>query len=251
MKSYISQVSQAQPPQNATSLPNPDISVLIWTGVGIGLGGIGTFLATFIPKFLDSEIVTKKVVAGINQRQAETNAVVAEKLTDINIDKQKEENFIDQSNALADIAKAGVHQTSETTNYLLKLTGDAIASSHLNNQSTHSLLKAGENQVKATEDLIAATKHNSNALQALKEAIEGVPEQLTSINEVYFAEFRLALDGIDRKLLESNQLKREGYSAIEKAIRASEVKIIDQYTETMAQVRRELSGLAKEVHHDH
>ena len=242
MKSYIAVApTQAQTQQNTQAPPDP------WVFFYIALSGIGGFVASFIPKVLDSSVLAKNVDAQINQKQAETNAVVAERLTDINIEKQKEENFIDQATALAEIAKAGVNHSAETVNYLLRLAEGALNSSAANTQSTQALSRASESQVEATKDLIKATTHNNEALEALREAIEAIPDEIASINKVLVAEIHVALNSIDQRLEESNKLKKDGYTAIHEEIKRAENRIIEQYSDTFAQLRRDLKELENAV----
>jgi hypothetical protein len=247
MKSYIVvATSQPQSQPQPNGLPSQGIDPLFIYIAGLlttGLAGFGAFLL----KAGNSDVVSKTVAAKINQKQAETNAEVAEKLTDINIEKQIEESRIDQAVALAEIAKAGVSHSADTTNYLLRLAEGALNSSAANAQSTQALSRASESQVQATEDLIKATTHNSEALKALKEAIEAVPKETASILEIHAAESRIALDNIDRRIEESNQIKHEGYERIEKIIHIAETRIIEQYTGTIAQLRVEIKDLEKVV----
>ena len=249
MNSYIAQATPnsaqatALPTQGTQAPPDP------WVFFYIALSGIGGFVASFIPKVLDSSILAKNVDANINQKQAETNAVVAERLTDINIEKQKEENFIDQATALAEIARAGVSHSADTTNYLLRLAEGALNSSAANTQSTQALSRASESQVEATKDLIKATAHNNEALEALKDAIKAIPNEIASINKVLVAEIHVALNSIDARLEEGTKIRHEGYIAIHEEIKRAENRIIEQHTGTIAQLRRDLKDLENAIKH--
>lgn len=233
-QAYIAQVATPHPQQTQMQPSNApfDPWILFWAG----LGSAGTGLGAFLLKVSNSTIVSKTIDGRLNLKQAETNAAVAEKLTNINIEKQEAESFIDLSNTVSDIAKQGVNNSSEIAKDLLQLVSGAI-------QSTQSLAKAGESQNKATQDLINATSHNTEALGALREAVETIPKEIASANEIFFAKIRAALDNIGERLEESVKIKREGYAEIQKAINLSESRIIDQYSGTIAQLRRDFKTL--------
>jgi hypothetical protein len=109
------------------------------------------------------------------------------------------------------------------------------------------LAKANESVNKAHEDLINATRHNTEAVQALEQAIASIPTETASILEIHASELRIALNSIDRRIEESNQIKHVGYERIEKIIQLAETRIIEQYTGTIAQLRVEIKDLEKVI----
>ncbi len=247
MKSYIAvATSQPQSQPQPNGLPSQGIDPLFIYIAGLlttGIAGLGAFLL----RAGNSDVVSRTITAKINQKQAETNAEVAEKLSDINIEKQIEESRIDQATTLAEIAKAGVNHSADTTNYLLRLAENAINTSATNSQSLQSLAKANESVNKAHEDLINATRHNTEAIQALEQAIASIPTETASILEIYASELRIALNSINRRIEESNQIKHGGYERIEKIIQLAETRIIEQYTGTIAQLRVDIKDLEKVI----
>jgi len=245
MKTYIA-VATSQPQSQPNGVPSQGVDPLIIFIAGI-VTTCGAGFGAFLLKAGNSDVVSRTVAAKINQRQAETNAEVAEKLSDINIEKQIEESRIDQATTLAEIAKAGVNHSADTTNYLLRLAENAINTSATNSQSLQSLAKANESVNKAHEDLINATRHNTEAIQALEQAIASIPTETASILEIHASELRIALNSINRRIDESNKIKHEGYEQIEKIIQLAETRIIEQYTGTIAQLRVEIKDLEKVI----
>jgi uncharacterized FlaG/YvyC family protein len=153
------------------------------------------------------------------------------------------------SETISDLAKQGLGSSSKIAEDLLQLVGTALNSSAANTQSTQALSRASESQVEATKDLIKATTHNNKALEALREAIEAIPEEIASINKLLVSEIHVALNNIDARLEESNKIKHEGYTAIHEEIRRAETRIIEQYTNTFAQLRRDFKDLENVVKH--
>ena len=151
------------------------------------------------------------------------------------------------SETISDLAKQGLGSSSKIAEDLLQLVGTALNSSAANAQSTQALSRASESQVEATKDLIKATTHNNEALEALREAIKAIPSEIASINKLLVSEIHVALNNIDARLEESNKIKHEGYTAIHEEIKRAETRIIEQYTGTFAQLRRDFKELENAV----
>jgi hypothetical protein len=237
MNTYIA-VATTQPqsqPNGAQS--NNDIPVIGYGGAGVAISLISILIGKWMPwgeiakQFAGAR--TSKVLQAENRKGQELEAEI-----DINQGL---------SDTVSRLASRGMDTTTEITKDLLHLVSDAIQTSSANAHSLQSLARANESVNKAHEDLINATKHNTEAVQALEQAIAAIPKETASVIEVYATELRIALDNIDRRIEESNQIKHEGYAAIERAIKQSETRIIEQYTDTMAQLRREFKELVVAV----
>lgn len=239
MKAYIAVAPTQATPQPNT--PSNDIPINVGTGGAAAAIAIISVVLTKLAGFVDwkelgkqwSGAQTSKTLQSENRKTQEIEAEI-----DINQGL---------SETVSTIAQRSVDNTSKITEDLLQLVSGAINSSTANAQSTQALSRASESQVRATEDLINATVHNSQALEALREAVEAIPKETASILEIHAAELRVALNNIDDRLNESNRIKHEGYAAIDKAIRMSELRITEQYTETMAQLRRDFKELVTAV----
>ena len=245
MKSYIAQATpnsaqvatqaQTQAKENTNEVP-----VIGNGGAGVAIALVSVIL-TRLSGFVDWKEIgkqwsgsqTSKVLMVENRKNQELEGEI-----DINLG---------MSETISDLAKQGLGSSSKIAEDLLQLVGTALTSSSANAQSTQALSRASESQVEATKDLIKATTHNNEALEALREAIKAIPEEIASINKLLVSEIHVALNSIDARLEESNKIKHEGYEAILTAIRLSETKIIEQYTGTFAQLKRDLNELENAV----
>jgi hypothetical protein len=196
--------------------------VIFW----IVVGGVGSFLTTFIPKLLDSSILNKSIDGRINQKQAETNAAVAEKLTRVNVDKQEAETFIDLSNAVADIAKQGVANTAREISELHHMLKESLEANVSHSRSSELLLEAKEHHAEATNDLAKAMQHLVITIESLTQAQKLLPQEIAVFIDSHAKEMSVSLDGIDRRL-----------ELILKEIKLAEARIIDQYSSSIAQLR--------------
>lgn len=210
MTAYIAQAQTPQAlPNNATNQFDP--MIMVW----LGLGGIGTFLASFIPKFLDSAILNKSLDGKINQKQAETNAAVAEKLTRVNVDKQEAETFIDLSNTVADIARTGVSNSADYNKELLNIVRESISASQLNAESRNCLVKATENLVEAQKEAIRASGNIAEGMDKLAQAQEIARREILESHEVAVSEFKATCDRLSKQMTTTeNTVKSEFAGAI-------------------------------------
>jgi hypothetical protein len=241
MNTYIA-VATTQPQSQPNGLQNSND-----VPINLGTGAVGTVLVL-------SSVLLTKLSALIDWKDVGkqwSGSQTSKVLQAENRKGQELEAEIDINQGLSDtvsrLASRGMDTTTEITKDLLHLVSDAIQTSSANAHSLQSLARANESVNKAHEDLINATKHNTEAVQALEQAIAAIPKETASVIEVYATELRIALDNIDRRIEESNQIKHEGYAAIERAIKHSETRIIEQYTDTMAQLRREFKELVVAV----
>ncbi len=206
---YIAQATpntQAQPNSAHTQF---DPMVMVW----IGLGGIGTFLATFIPKFLDSAILNKSVDGKINQKQAETNAAVAEKLTRVNVDKQEAETFIDLSNTVAEIARKGVDNSTDYNKELLTIVRESISASQLNAESRNCLVKATENLVESQKGTIEATRNIVAGMDKLAQAQEIARKEILESHEMAISEFKTTCDRMIKQMSHTDRTVKDQFGA--------------------------------------
>jgi ribosomal protein L17 len=241
MKSYIAvaPATQSQSTQNSGS--SNEIPINLGTGaVGTGLVVLSVIL-TKLSGFVDWKEIGKQWSGSQTSRILQSE----------NRKGQELEAEIDINQGLSDtvsqLATRGMDTTTAITKDLLHLVSDAIQTSSANAQSLQSLAKANESVNKAHEDLINATRHNTEAIQALEQAIASIPTETASILEIYASELRIALNSIDRRIEESNQIKHGGYERIEKIIQLAETRIIEQYTGTIAQLRVEIKDLEKVI----
>lgn len=226
MKEYIAQAinnPQIQPQNGQNSSFDP--MVMVW----LGLGGIGTFLASFVPKFLDSAILTKSVDGKINQKQAETNAAVAEKLTRVNVDKQEAETFIDLSNTVADIARKGVDNSTDYNKELLNIVRESISASQLNAESRNCLVKATENLVEAQKEAIRASGNIAEGMHKLAQAQEVARKEILESHELAISEFKTTCDRISKQMYTT-----------EKAVK-------EEFAEAIAQLRKDIKELENKI----
>jgi uncharacterized FlaG/YvyC family protein len=236
MPTYTTQAT----PQPTT--PTNEVPVIGNGGAGVAIALVSVIL-TRLSGFVDWKEIGKQWSGSQTTKILSTENRETQK-TEAEIDISKE-----LSETISDLAKQGLGSSSKIADNLLQLVGTALNSSAANAQSTQALSRASESQVEATKDLIQATTHNNEALEALREAIEAIPSEIASINKVLVAEIHEALNNIDARLEESNKIKREGYTAIHEEIRRAEVKIIEQYTNTFAQLRRDFKELENAIKH--
>jgi hypothetical protein len=242
MKFYIA-VATSQPQSQPT--PNSGSSNEIPINLGTGAVGTGLVVLSVILTKLSGFVDWKEI--GKQWSGSQTSRILQSE----NRKGQELEAEIDINQGLSDtvsqLATRGMDTTTAITKDLLHLVSDAIQTSSANAQSLQSLAKANESVNKAHEDLINATRHNTEAIQALEQAIASIPTETASILEVYASELRVALNSIDRRIEESNQIKHRGYERIEKIIQLAETRIIEQYTGTIAQLRIEIKDLEKVI----
>jgi hypothetical protein len=238
MKSYIAVAPTTQPQSTPNSGSSNEIPINALTGTAsVAIAIIGMVIGKWMPwgelakQFAGTR--TSKVLQSENRKRQELEAEI-----DINQGL---------SDTVSRLATRGMDTTTEITKDLLHLVSDAIQTSSANAQSLQSLAKANESVNKAHEDLINATRHNTEAVQALEQAIVCLPTETASILEIHAAELRIALNNIDRRIEESNKIKHEGYERIEKIIHLAETRIIEQYTGTIAQLRVEIKDLEKVI----
>lgn len=153
----------------------------------------------------------------------------------------------DLTTAIADIARSNVDYSAESNKELLNLLKGSIEAAASHAQSTQLLTEAKKHHAEATADIAKAMMHVAEALESLTKAQEALPREIKLANEIHASEFRLALDNIDQRLEESNKLKKDGYTAIHEEIKRAETRIIEQYTGTFAQLRRDLKELENAV----
>lgn len=241
MKSYIA----VAPATQSQSTPNSGSSNEIPINLGTGAVGTGLVVLSVILTKLSGFVDWKEI--GKQWSGSQTSRILQSE----NRKGQELEAEIDINQGLSDtvsqLATRGMDTTTAITKDLLHLVSDAIQTSSANAQSLQSLAKANESVNKAHEDLINATRHNTEAIQALEQAIASIPTETASILEVYASELRIALNSIDRRIEESNQIKHGGYERIEKIIQLAETRIIEQYTGTIAQLRIEIKDLEKVI----
>jgi hypothetical protein len=241
MKSYIA----VAPATQSQSTPNSGSSNEIPINLGTGAVGTGLVVLSVILTKLSGFVDWKEI--GKQWSGSQTSRILQSE----NRKGQELEAEIDINQGLSDtvsqLATRGMDTTTAITKDLLHLVSDAIQTSSANAQSLQSLAKANESVNKAHEDLINATRHNTEAIQALEQAIASIPTETASILEVYASELRIALNSIDRRIEESNQIKHRGYEQIEKIIQLAETRIIEQYTGTIAQLRVEIKDLEKVI----
>lgn len=191
-------------------------------------------MATFIPKFLDSAIVNKSVDGRINQKQAETNAVVAEKLTNINIDKQEAESFIDLSNTVADIAKSGVNNSADYNKELLSIVRESISASQLNAESRNCLVKASENLVESQKGTIEATKNIVAGMEKLAQAQEITRKEILESHEMAVSEFKVTCDRMSKQMSLTERTVKDQFGA---AIAQLRIDIKDLETRLITEIK--------------
>jgi ribosomal protein L17 len=241
MKSYIA----VAPATQSQSTPNSGSSNEIPINLGTGAVGTGLVVLSVILTKLSGFVDWKEI--GKQWSGSQTSRILQSE----NRKGQELEAEIDINQGLSDtvsqLATRGMDTTTAITKDLLHLVSDAIQTSSANAQSLQSLAKANESVNKAHEDLINATRHNTEAIQALEQAIASIPTETASILEIYASELRIALNSIDRRIEESNQIKHGGYERIEKIIQLAETRIIEQYTGTIAQLRVEIKDLEKVI----
>lgn len=204
-KTYIAQVAQNTQVQPNSPQTQFDPMFMVW----LGLGGVGTFLATFIPKFLDSAILNKSVDGHIN----ETNAIVAEKLTSININKQEAESFIDLSNTVADIARKSVDNSTDYNKALLNIVRESISASQLNAESQNCLVKASENLVESQKEAIEATKNIVAGMDKLAQAQEITRKEILESHEMAVSEFKVTCDRMTRQMTLTERTVKDQFGA--------------------------------------
>ena len=232
MSFYISQAT-TQPQSQPNGLPSQGVDPLIIFIAGI-VTTCGAGFGAFLLKASNSDVVSKTVTAKINQKQAETNAVVAEKLTDNNIELQFAEARIDQSAVIGEIAKAGVNNSAEANKELLSLLKASIEAQASHAQSTQLLTEAKKHHAEATADIAKAMMHVAEALQSLTQAQEVLPTEIKLAIEIYANEFRGVLEEIREELKTHDQKS-------ERRLNLMETRIKEQYTDVTAQVRRDLA----------
>jgi hypothetical protein len=241
MKSYIA----VAPATQSQSTPNSGSSNEIPINLGTGAVGTGLVVLSVILTKLSGFVDWKEI--GKQWSGSQTSRILQSE----NRKGQELEAEIDINQGLSDtvsqLATRGMDTTTAITKDLLHLVSDAIQTSSANAQSLQSLAKANESVNKAHEDLINATRHNTEAVQALEQAIASIPTETASILEIHASELRIALNSIDRRIEESNQIKHVGYERIEKIIQLAETRIIEQYTGTIAQLRVEIKDLEKVI----
>jgi ribosomal protein L17 len=241
MKSYIA----VAPATQSQSTPNNGSSNEIPINLGTGAVGTGLVVLSVILTKLSGFVDWKEI--GKQWSGSQTSRILQSE----NRKGQELEAEIDINQGLSDtvsqLATRGMDTTTAITKDLLHLVSDAIQTSSANAQSLQSLAKANESVNKAHEDLINATRHNTEAVQALEQAIASIPTETASILEIHASELRIALNSIDRRIEESNQIKHGGYERIEKIIQLAETRIIEQYTGTIAQLRVEIKDLEKVI----
>jgi ribosomal protein L17 len=241
MKSYIA----VAPATQSQSTPNSGSSNEIPINLGTGAVGTGLVVLSVILTKLSGFVDWKEI--GKQWSGSQTSRILQSE----NRKGQELEAEIDINQGLSDtvsqLATRGMDTTTAITKDLLHLVSDAIQTSSANAQSLQSLAKANESVNKAHEDLINATRHNTEAVQALEQAIASIPTETASILEIHASELRIALNSIDRRIEESNQIKHGGYERIEKIIQLAETRIIEQYTGTIAQLRVEIKDLEKVI----
>lgn len=239
LKTYLAATattSQSTPNSGANSNSN-EMPVVGLGGAGVAISLVSILIGKWMPwgeiakQF--AGVRTSKVLQAENRKGQELEAEI-----DIN------QGLAD---TVSQIAKHSADSSEFVIKDLLHLVGDAIQSSTANAHSTQALSRASESQVEATKDLIKATTHNNEALEALREAIKAIPDEIASINKVLVAEIHVALNSIDQRLEESIKLKKDGYTAIHEEIKRAENRIIEQYTDTFAQLRRDLKELENAV----
>lgn len=221
MKAYIAQAVNKPQIQPNNTQNQFDPMIMVW----LGLGGIGTFLASFIPKFLDSAILNKSLDGKINQKQAETNAVVAEKLTRVNVDKQEAETFIDLSNTVADIARKGVDNSTSFNDQLLGIVRESISASQLNAESRNCLVKATENLIEAQKEAIRASGNIAEGMDKLAQAQEVARKEILESHKMAVSEFKTTCDRLSKQM-----------SITERTIK-------EEFAGTIAQLRRDIKDL--------
>ena len=241
MKSYIA----VAPATQSQSTPNSGSSNEIPINLGTGAVGTGLVVLSVILTKLSGFVDWKEI--GKQWSGSQTSRILQSE----NRKGQELEAEIDINQGLSDtvsqLATRGMDTTTAITKDLLHLVSDAIQTSSANAQSLQSLAKANESVNKAHEDLINATRHNTEAVQALEQAIASIPTETASILEIHASELRIALNSIERRIEESNQIKHGGYERIEKIIQLAETRIIEQYTGTIAQLRVEIKDLEKVI----
>ena len=241
MKSYIA----VAPATQSQSTPNSGSSNEIPINLGTGAVGTGLVVLSVILTKLSGFVDWKEI--GKQWSGSQTSRILQSE----NRKGQELEAEIDINQGLSDtvsqLATRGMDTTTAITKDLLHLVSDAIQTSSANAQSLQSLAKANESVNKAHEDLINATRHNTEAIQALEQAIASIPTETASILEIYASELRIALNSINRRIEESNQIKHGGYERIEKIIQLAETRIIEQYTGTIAQLRVDIKDLEKVI----
>jgi hypothetical protein len=226
MKSYIA----VAPATQSQSTPNSSYSNEVPINLGTGAVGTGLVVLSVLLTKLSGLVDWKDV--GKQWSGSQTSKVLQAE----NRKGQELEAEIDINQGLSDtvsrLAARGMDTTTEITKDLLHLVSDAIQTSSANAQSLQSLARANESVNKAHEDLINATRHNTEAVQALEQAIATIPTETASVIEVYAAEFRGALDLLDDRLdrieknqkLYNTQLKEEFSAAFLELRRALKVK---------------------------
>lgn len=221
MNTYIA-VATTQPTPNSGA-NNNEVPINLGTGaVGTGLVLLSVLL-TKLSALIDWKDVgkqwsgsqTSKVLQAENRKGQELEAEI-----DINQGL---------SDTVSRLASRGMDTTTEITKDLLHLVSDAIQTSSANAQSLQSLARANESVNKAHEDLINATRHNTEAVQALEQAIATIPTETASVIEVYAAEFRSSFDLLDDRL-----------DRIEKNQRLYNTQIKDEFSAAFLELRRAL-----------
>ena len=231
MKAYIAQVGT--PAQNQpNSVQNHSIQgqgidpwILFWAGIGSAVTAIGTFLL----KASDSAIVSKSLDGRINQKQAETNANLAEKLTRVNVDKQEAETFIDLSNTVADIARSGVDNSANYNKELLNMVRESISASQLNAESRNCLAKATENLAEAQKETIRATGNIAEGMDKLAQAQEVSRQEILRSHELAISEFKSTCDRLSKQMISTERTVKEEFAG------------------AIAQLRRDIKGLENKI----
>jgi hypothetical protein len=238
MKSYIA-VASPQPQPAPNSAPSNEVPV----NLGTGAAASGLIIASVILTKLSGFVDWKEI--GKQWSGSQTSKVLSAENRKTQINEAEIDINQGMSETLSDLARAGVSYSAESNKELLNLLKGSIESAASHAQSTQLLTEAKKHHAEATADIAKAMLHVAEALQSLTQAQEALPREIKLANEVYASEFRVALDSIDVRLEESNKIKREGYTAIHEEIKRAETRIIEQYTGTIAQLRRDLSSLEK------
>lgn len=235
MKSYIAVAApnSAQPTPNST--PSNEVPVIGNGGAGVAIAIIGMLIGKWMPwGDLAKQFVGARTSTTLMSENRKNQEIEGE------IDLNR-----DLTTALTDIARSNVDYSAESNKELLNLLKGSIEAAASHAQSTQLLTEAKKHHAEATADIAKAMLHVAEALQSLTQAQEALPREIKLANEVYASEFRVALDSIDVRLEESNKIKHEGYTAIHEEIKRAENRIIEQYTGTIAQLRRDFKELEK------
>jgi hypothetical protein len=228
-KTYIAQVAQNTQPQPNSGVPTQGIDP--WILVGAGLGSAITAIGAFLLKVSDSSIVSKTMERRNSKVQAETNAVLAEKLTSNNIEAQEAETFMDLSNTVADIARKGVDNSTDYNRELLSIVRESISASQLNAESRNCLVKATENLVESQKGTIEATRNIVNGMDKLAQAQEVARKEILESHEMAVSEFKVTCDRMTKQMFRTENTVKDQFGAaiaqLRIDIKESEKRVIE------------------------